>query len=105
MSHEMKGLIPRIFPRSCIPDSNQRNHLVGDGADGLGHAGHELAELDIGGGLDEELGEAVSELQERESVKICHLVCCHDDKVEKLTLAWAATVAFLETVRAERTET
>ena len=46
---------------------HHRSDLVGDSADGLGHAGHELAELDVGGGLDEELSEAISELHERES--------------------------------------
>lgn len=38
-------------------------HLEGDGADSLGHAHHELAQLGVLGGCNQELLEAVSHLQ------------------------------------------
>lgn len=56
------------FPQHCCPTTanqlrHQTPHLVGNCADGLGHAHHQLAQLGIGGGLHQELGQAVAELQ------------------------------------------
>lgn len=45
--------------------SCSRADLVGDGAEGLSHAHHQLAQLGVGGGLHQELSQAVADLNAR----------------------------------------
>lgn len=43
-------------------------YLEGDGAQGLGHAHKQLAKLGIGGGLDQELSQRVTQLQHKTQI-------------------------------------